>query len=120
MVHGGPRVSLSLSPGYTHCDTFSHVQFSRYHQLWIGGVVFMDHSANTAIDADVIDKAVARIDYARQKTGRSCGSCSMCCYVMGVEDIDKPKSQWCRHCKPVKGCTIYATRPAACKTVACS
>ena len=76
----------------------------------------MDHNANTAIDQDVIDKAVARIDYARQKTGRSCGSCSMCCYVMGVEDIGKPKSQWCQHCKPGKGCSIYADRPATCKS----
>src|SRR5258708_34908707 len=79
----------------------------------------IDHNANTAIDQDVIDKAVARINYARQKTGRSCGSCSMCCYVMGVEDIDKPKSQWCRHCKPGKGCSIYDNRPATCKTFAC-
>ena len=43
------------------------------------------------LDKAVIDKAVARIDYARQKTGRSCGSCSMCCYMMGVEALEKPK-----------------------------
>ena len=35
----------------------------------IGGVFFMDHNANTGIDEDTIDKAVARIDYARQKDG---------------------------------------------------
>jgi hypothetical protein len=79
----------------------------------------MDHNANAAIDEDVIDKAVARIDYARQKTGRSCGSCSMCCYMMGVEELDKPKYRWCQHCKPGKGCAIYADRPGVCKAFAC-
>jgi hypothetical protein len=78
---------------------------------------------NTAIDGEmeqaVIDKAVARIDYARQKTGRSCGPCSMCCYMMGVEALDKPKYRWCQHCKPGKGCSIYTSRPAVCKTFAC-
>jgi MinD superfamily P-loop ATPase len=68
--------------------------------------------ANSVIDGEmeqaVIDKAVARIDYARQKTGRSCGSCSMCCYMMGVEALDKPKYRWCQHCKTGKGCSIYA------------
>jgi hypothetical protein len=79
--------------------------------------------ANTLIDEEteqtVIDKAVARIDYARQKTGRSCGSCSMCCYMMGVEAVDKPKYRWCQHCKTGKGCSIYAKRPAVCKSFAC-
>src|SRR5215468_4207083 len=119
---GGPgfrcrstRATLAQPGGYT-CR---NVQFSQHNQLWVGGIVFMDHHANTAIDDDVIDKAIARIDYARQKTGRSCGSCSMCCYMMGVEAIDKPKYRWCQHCKPGKGCAIYTSRPGVCKAFAC-
>jgi hypothetical protein len=80
-------------------------------------------ATNTAIDRvteqAVVNKAVARIDHGRQKTGRSCGPCSMCCYMMGVEALDKPKYRWCQHCKPGKGCSIYGNRPAVCKTFAC-
>lgn len=52
--------------------------------------------------------------------GRQCGACSMCCFMLKVEDIDKPKNEWCSHCHPGKGCSIYPDRPAACRTYTCA
>jgi hypothetical protein len=45
--------------------------------------------------------------------GRECGDCSMCCKLLEIADADiaKPRNQWCKHCKPGSGCTIYDTRP---------
>ena len=37
--------------------------------------------------------------------GRECGSCSLCCKVYNVPEIEKPAGKWCRHCTPGKGCT---------------
>jgi hypothetical protein len=50
---------------------------------------------------------------------RECGDCSLCCRVMGVESLDKPRGVWCQHCtKP--GCKIYDTRPKDCRTFSCA
>jgi hypothetical protein len=38
---------------------------------------------------------------------------------MAVEQLAKPASSWCPHCKPRQGCLIYASRPAECRTYAC-
>jgi hypothetical protein len=32
--------------------------------------------------------------------GRSCGSCSLCCKVMPVQELSKPAGQWCVHAVP--------------------
>jgi hypothetical protein len=57
-------------------------------------------------------------------TGRSCGACSLCCHILGVDEppkLTKPPDRWCGHCKPGKGgCTIYAQRPERCRTFYCS
>ena len=51
--------------------------------------------------------------HRNNETGRSCGSCSMCCYLPSFEldEAVKPKNQWCRHCSG-HSCNIYAERPA--------
>ncbi len=51
--------------------------------------------------------------------GRQCGSCILCCKLLGIKEINKPEYQWCKHCKPGVGCTIYDTRPKACRTFYC-
>jgi hypothetical protein len=55
------------------------------------------------------------------KSGRSCGECSMCCKILPIEEADfkKPGSEWCHHCRPGNGCTIYASRPPICRGFAC-
>lgn len=49
---------------------------------------------------------------------RECGSCSVCCGVIAVHEIDKGMYEACQHlCEA--GCGIYATRPGSCRTFEC-
>ncbi len=48
-----------------------------------------------------------------------CGTCTMCCKVMAIKEIDKPANQWCKDCTPGKGCNIYETRPESCAGFEC-
>ena len=50
---------------------------------------------------------------------RLCGDCTLCCKVMAIEAFAKPVNAWCRHCKPGRGCAIYADRPAECASFSC-
>jgi hypothetical protein len=57
---------------------------------------------------------------AAPATGRSCGSCTLCCKVYEVPPIDnKPRGVWCRHCQPGKGCGIWEQRPEFCRDFHC-
>ena len=51
--------------------------------------------------------------------GRQCDSCTLCCKVMAVTELQKTRGTWCKHCSPGKGCGIYATRPAECRSFFC-
>lgn len=54
---------------------------------------------------------------------RSCGACSACCTIVGVESIGKPAGARCsfeRAIHPELGrCSVYATRPGGCRQYAC-
>jgi len=51
---------------------------------------------------------------------RECGSCTLCCKVMGIHALEKPRHVWCDHAMPGRGCAIYETRPEECRTFACT
>jgi len=52
--------------------------------------------------------------------GRTCGSCSLCCKLIAITELDKPESRWCEHCAPGKGgCLIYDRRPSSCRGFHC-
>jgi hypothetical protein len=51
--------------------------------------------------------------------GRQCGTCTACCKVVGVEELNKPQNKWCTHCHIGHGCMIYDTRPEGCKRFEC-
>jgi hypothetical protein len=51
--------------------------------------------------------------------GRGCGGCTLCCKLMGVEELDKPRGIWCSHCDPRKGCKIYGHHPEECRNFLC-
>jgi hypothetical protein len=38
---------------------------------------------------------------------------------MAIEELAKPISSWCPHCKPGHGCLIYPDRPTECRTFNC-
>lgn len=51
-----------------------------------------------------------------------CGTCTLCCKVMRVADLEpvKERGTWCRHCEPGRGCGIYADRPESCRVYECA
>ena len=51
--------------------------------------------------------------------GRSCGTCTLCCKLMKVSELDKPSGTWCTHVAQGKGCGIYETRPHSCRAFLC-
>jgi hypothetical protein len=55
----------------------------------------------------------------RAVASRQCGSCTLCCKLVGIGALEKPRAVWCRHCKPGKGCGIYETRPDECRLFHC-
>jgi hypothetical protein len=54
-----------------------------------------------------------------EKYKRQCGTCTLCCKVMRIEELDKPVGQWCPNCAVGKGCNIYAERPQSCRDFHC-
>lgn len=50
---------------------------------------------------------------------RSCDGCTLCCKLLRIEALDKPRSQWCAHCDVGVGCKIYEERPSECRTFDC-
>lgn len=51
---------------------------------------------------------------------RGCGPCSLCCKVMEVKELAKPKGRWCEHVAPGQGCAIHADRPQICRGFFCA
>lgn len=51
--------------------------------------------------------------------GRSCKDCTLCCKLLAVEPLQKPRAAWCPHCDQKRGCGIYETRPEACRMFYC-
>lgn len=51
--------------------------------------------------------------------GRTCDGCTMCCKLLDIEVIAKPRGQWCPNCDKKRGCKIYETRPTPCRTFFC-
>ena len=51
--------------------------------------------------------------------GRKCGSCTLCCKTIAVEELAKPPGRQCPHSLGSKGCAIYDLRPASCRRFYC-
>jgi hypothetical protein len=51
--------------------------------------------------------------------GRSCGSCMLCCKVMGIPELKKPMDVMCSYAVTGKGCTIHDNRPPSCRQYFC-
>lgn len=51
--------------------------------------------------------------------GRSCDGCTLCCKLLEIDVLEKPRGVWCRHCDKASGCTIYERRPDPCRIFHC-
>ncbi len=47
----------------------------------------------------------------------SCGSCSSCCYLIAVPELNKLENQLCKY--EHNGCSIYKKRPFGCRNFRC-
>jgi len=63
-------------------------------------------------------KQLERIE-ANVVPGRGCGTCSLCCKVVRIPEVDNTAGTWCRHARPGKGCAIHAARPFICRAAYC-
>ena len=52
-------------------------------------------------------------------TQRGCGSCSLCCVALRVDELGKLAGEPCPKLDPAGGCSIHATRPAVCRGYQC-
>jgi hypothetical protein len=61
------------------------------------------------------------IHFSDKPVGRVCGGCTACCKLPPIPGppLHKPAGVRCRHARTGKGCSIYSTRPMACRTWAC-
>jgi len=50
---------------------------------------------------------------------RACGSCTLCCKLFPVPELDKPAGRWCRHIAQGRGCGVHETRPDVCRAFWC-
>ena len=50
---------------------------------------------------------------------KQCGDCSLCCKIMAIPELGKPKDVWCEHVIRKRGCGIYETRPHSCRAFKC-
>jgi hypothetical protein len=84
-----------------------------------------DEHLEVLADFDTRSATVPLAEYlaaGRRRTGRECGSCSLCCKLphIDIPELKKPRDTWCPHCRPGKGgCSIYQTRPGLCKAYTC-
>jgi hypothetical protein len=49
----------------------------------------------------------------------NCGTCTACCKVYAIPELEKPAGKWCDHCEIGKSCKIYETRPQRCVEYEC-
>jgi hypothetical protein len=50
----------------------------------------------------------------------TCGDCGLCCNLMQVDALNKPRRQWCVHFRRGVGCGIYEDRPIDCRVFECA
>lgn len=50
---------------------------------------------------------------------KSCGTCTLCCKLLAIGALEKPRDRWCGHCVPGQGCGIYESRPRECAHFEC-
>jgi hypothetical protein len=60
-----------------------------------------------------------RTSPAASASRRDCGTCTLCCKLLAVQEIEKPRGIVCAHCDEGRGCRIYESRPKQCRLFNC-
>lgn len=51
--------------------------------------------------------------------GRTCAGCTLCCTLLAIDELNKPRATDCIHCDLGVGCKIYEKRPSPCTNFYC-
>lgn len=43
----------------------------------------------------------------------------MCCKLLAIAELEKPRNEWCPHCQVGVGCSIYGAKPNSCSEFSC-
>ena len=70
-------------------------------------------------EGDSKEKPVTNETSVNYVEGRSCEGCTMCCKLLKIGALDKPRLKWCPHCDIGTGCKIYDDRPFECRIFDC-
>lgn len=62
---------------------------------------------------------MAAVEDPQAPPSRACGTCTLCCKVLGIVELDKPQGTWCADCAVGSGCRRYETRPPTCRQFHC-
>ena len=74
------------------------------------------------VGARKISTIVTSAGFAAGQGGlKACGTCSLCCKLLRVRELNKPIDTLCRHATPDRGgCSIYPRRPSSCRGFICA
>jgi uncharacterized protein len=67
-------------------------------------------------------QAMSKSSMSKPNTSKSrtCGTCSLCCKLPYIAELNKPIDTWCKHAaRGGGGCLIYADRPHTCRGFVC-
>jgi len=62
---------------------------------------------------------MAALNAEAQKPEKTCGTCSLCCKLLDIHELEKPAGVWCQHARPGKGCAIHGHHPGVCQAFRC-
>lgn len=48
-----------------------------------------------------------------------CGTCTLCCKLLGVKELKKEPGIWCEYTKTKNKCDVYHVRPQSCRDFKC-
>src|SRR5262245_28949831 len=57
-------------------------------------------SADDGKNAPHIAALPSTVQMAVDRSGRECGSCSLCCCVLEIVELNRPAHTWCPHFRP--------------------
>ena len=61
------------------------------------------------------------IDEQAKRIGRKCGDCSLCCYILKIDELKLPMRTCCDYqSDKLPGCMIYKNRPRSCRDFSCN
>jgi hypothetical protein len=99
----------ALSPGSAQAAKFSEITGALYTNLVV--VQEVRYWSDPMIAPP---SSWRRHSRQRMTSTRTCGTCSLCCKLPYVSELNKPIDPWCKHASPGReggGCLIYPDRP---------